>query len=100
MASASIKRINQEKGQEDTRKREINTKNAWVNIEEKRVDNNHLISYIESRNEKFYRKFYRRWVRIYSGNINTALHISVFWITSNNYGQYRNCFNIYSSIYY
>jgi len=38
MALASIKRINQESDQEDIRKKEINTKNAWVNTEEREVN--------------------------------------------------------------
>ena len=52
------------------------------------------------RNEKLYRKFYRCWLWIYPGNINTIIHISIFWIISNNYGQYGNRFNFYSCFYY
>ena len=39
MASASIKQINQERGQEGIKRTEISTKKEWENIEEKGVDN-------------------------------------------------------------
>ena len=39
MALASIKQINQERGQEGIKRTEISTKKEWVNIEEKGVDN-------------------------------------------------------------
>jgi len=39
MALASIKQINQERGQEGIKRTEISTKKEWENIEEKGVDN-------------------------------------------------------------
>jgi hypothetical protein len=53
MASASIKQINQESGLEGIKRTEISTKKEWVNIEEKGVDRNPLISYIYSKKDEY-----------------------------------------------
>ena len=52
MELVSIKRINQERGQEGIKNAETSTKKEWVNTEEKDIDKHPLISYIYSKKDE------------------------------------------------
>ena len=53
MELVSIKRINQERGQEGIKNAETSTKKEWVNTEEKDVDNNPIKTYIYSKKDEY-----------------------------------------------